>query len=236
MLVALYIISAVAGIMSAVFEHQRKLKQQLIFAIIAIISCIAFCAPIVNDIFINSVLNFKLIWAALSLLALQFALLRNDIENIVNYQIAMCLMAIALNSFCYIFFVSYADHIVSCTTEHVTTEIVPIVTTIDGTASGRSIYGEGFVICSINDMFSNDHTYQYYYRTAEGNILSKDVDYKDAQIEYIDNSVSPYVEIISTQNCFGYTRLSKKHKITSSSDFYILYIPEGSIKQVADAD
>lgn len=234
MLVVMYIISAAASILSAVFEQREDFKKRSLCTIIAIGSSFAFYVPVIREILSNSVLDFWLIFAVLSLAAWHFAFLRNDIENIINYEVASFLFTVVFYIFCYVFF--FSDNIVSCTTDHITTEIIPIITTVDGTESGKSIYGDGFLIGLINDPFSKDHMYQYYYRTENGLIASQNVDYKDATIVYIDNTVSPYVEVTTVQNCFGYTRISKKHKITGSSQTYILYIQEGSIKQIVNTD
>ena len=154
MLVVFYIISAAAGVMASTFFEKRNLKQWLIATIIAILFGIAFCVPMTKKIIMDlSHPNFWSIFSVLSLIAWQSAFIFNNKRNLFDYEFSFLLLSSFICIFCSSIF--YSDYLVGCNTEHVTTEIVSIVTTIDGTKSGESILEDGFVVERIFDINSN---------------------------------------------------------------------------------
>ena len=107
---------------------------------------------------------------------------------------------------------------------------MPIVTTVDGTKLGESIYGEGFVIGYYFNEKSNLGVYQYYFKDDIGNIELNEISQKRVQITYIEDSETPYVEITYTANCSGYRVQSEQHMIRNTYITYHFYIPKGSVQ------
>jgi len=230
MLVVLYVISALSGVVSLIFDNQEKFKEKFICTFIAIVTSLAFCILMIRNIINSSAMEFWSLFSVFSIIAWQFAFLRNDAENVINYLFCFFLMCIVFSIFEYSF--TYSNYVVSCSENHVSTEIVQIVTTIDGTEKGKNIYGDGFVVGLVNDPAANKSIYQYYYRSENGTIIAKEIDVKSTTIVYVENTVSPYVEITSTAECFGYTAETKRHIFIGTRESYILYIPKGSIQNV----
>ena len=231
MLVVFYIISAVSGVVASIFIEKRNLKRWFTATIIAFLFGIAFCIPmtkkIVSDLYH---INFWSIFAVLSLIAWQLAFIFNNSKNLANYEFAFLLFSFVIYVFCSSFF--YSNYLVTCFDTHVSTEIFPIVITIDGTESPENITEDVFVVERIMDISSNKFFYQYSIQHENGNISIMQSSEKSTTVVPIADSESPYVEITTTRHCSGYRRETLEHSLTYADKIYILYIPEGSIKNV----
>lgn len=231
MLVVFYIISAVSGVIASIFIERRNLKRWFKATIFAFLFGMAFCVPmtkkIVSDLYH---INFWSIYAVLSLIAWQLAFIFNNSKNWANYEFAFLLFSFVIYVFCSSFF--YSNYLVTCFDTHVSTEKFPIVTTIDGTESPENITENVFVVERIMDISSNRFFYQYYIQHEKGNIIILQSSERSTTIVPIADSETPYVEIITTRHCSGYRRETLEHVLTYSDVIYILYIPEGSVKNV----
>ena len=164
----------------------------------------------------------------LSFIFLLYAFLSGDIANLLSYELAAFITSALFCFFCSTY--NFSDYTIICTENHTHTEIVPIITTVDGTKFGESIYGEGFVIgCYFNEK-TNLRVYQYYFKDENENIESKEISQKRVQITYIEENEVPYVEITYTANCSGYKVQSQHHMIRTTYITYHFYIPSGSVQ------
>ena len=146
--------------------------------------------------------NFVTILGLLLLIFWDFAFLSNDGANILNYIVAAFLGS---GIICFLLSNLYfSDYLVFCNENHDYTECVSIITTIDGTDSGASIYGDGFTIGFIVNENPASHIYQYYYETEDGDIRSKKVHENYVEVTYISTNSEPYVEIYYSIDCSGY--------------------------------
>lgn len=227
MLVILYITSAVAGVLVSIFEYRREFKYQLISVAIAVLTGIVFSVSMLRRINIYNP-NFGSVFGVLSLIAWHCAFLSNDVMNLVSYEFAFFIASSLFCFFCSS--INYSDYLTSCSEKHISTEIVQIVTTVDGTELGESIYGDGFVIGLIAKENPNVRLYQYYFQSEDGNIKPEEIYVDRTKITYIDETISPYIEITYEANCMGYQNESKTHVFRGSYKTYHLYIHENSIQ------
>ena len=232
MLAILYITSLVASFLVPIFKNREEEKNLLTSAMIAILSGILYGIPSFNEIVQNIFTpNWKTIFGLLSLVFWNFAFLSNDGANWLNYMIAAFLGSTVIYFLCSNIY--FSDYLVHCNENHDYTKRVSIITTIDGTESGESIYGEGFTIGLIVKQNPITRIYQYYYRAEDGRIKPKEIYESRVEITYIDADADPYVEIYYSMDCAGYRNNSKTHVFRNSAGIYHFYIPEGSIANIS---
>ena len=172
--------------------------------------------------------NIWTVFGLLSFIFLLYAFLSGDLANLLSYELAALITSALFCFFCSTY--NFSDYTVICNENHTHTEIVPIVTTVDGTKFGESIYGDGFVIgCYFNEK-SNLRVYQYYFKDEIGNIESNEISQKRTQITYLEENKTPYVEITYTAKCNGYRVQSQQHMIRNTYITYHFYIPKGSVQ------
>lgn len=234
MLVLLYIISAISSVLTYVFEELENFKGRIICFVISILAAIAFCMPTINTI-INSFPNVEFwpIFAVSSLILWPFIFISGDIPNAANYIVAAVLLATTLCLLCPAFYPT--NNWETCNVEHITTEVVPILTTINSNSPKENVYGDGFIVRFVSDIFSNKFIYQYY-KLENGIPVEDEFPKKSTTIHYISNTETPYLEITTTMICSGYNPDFDKHIFIGTQKIYNLYVPEGSILNVQYPD
>lgn len=228
MLTILYITSVLASFYAPILEDRDDHKKSFEAFAIAITCGILYSIPTIGKICKNIFEpNFWTLFGLFSLVFLNFAFLSNDRANCLCYITAAFLASAVL---CFILSnICFSNYLISCNEEHKYTERVLLVTTVDGSEYGESIYGDGFVIEKYTNGNPNVIFYQYYFRAEDGSINSKNIHANHAEITYIDADETPYVEITYKDICKGYWKDSKTHVFSGRSTTYHLYIPKDSI-------
>lgn len=234
MLAIIYLISAVAGILSYMFGNLRRFKQRMVSLVISILSAIAFCTLMVNRIMYDFPnLDFWPIFAVLSLILWQFACISGDIFYGIDYIIVAGLLSTTLCLLCPVLYPS--NNWEKCNIEHRETEIVPIITTINNYSSTEGVYGDGYIIRCIHDISSNKIIYQCY-RFENGTKTQSEFPSESTTIHYISNNENPYLKITTSKNCSGYNPDFNQHIFESYERMYDLYVPEGSVFNILSSE
>ena len=233
MLVVLYIISAVSGVFASIYIEKEKFKHWLVTTLIAILTGIAFCWCMFNKI-ANGViqLNFGSVFSILSLIAWQLAFLFGNYDNIFDYEFAFALFACTICLFYLCIIQPYTR--VKCTAQHITKEVVFLVTSFDDSETEENVYGGDFIVCQSfkNTTNSKSSSYLYYYQLEDGTPKEGKIPAISTEIEYIGTDESPYLEITIIRNCSGYYPITDIHSLGFGQKTYKLYIPENSILKV----
>jgi len=230
MLAILYIISILASLRTPIHDRRGEFKKSLQSLAIAVISATLYIIPVIYKMCKDSSLNFWPIFGLFSLIFLDIALLTDDRTHLLSLTVTAFLASTVI---CFLHSaINFSDYLISCNENHVHTEIVPIITTVDGTDLGKSIYGDGFVIGLIYKFTPNMTIYQYNFQDEEGNIVTEEIPAGRTEITFIEDDVSPYIEITATSHCMGYRIESKRHVFYGIRNTYHLFIPEGSIVNI----
>ena len=229
MLVILYIISAVASYCIPTFEYDTDYKNSWRSTAVAIISGILYIIPMIYKIYQNLFTpQFEAIFGLLSLIFWDYAFLSGDEENWFSYIASAFIASIVL---CFLFSNFYfSDYLTKCNENHNYTECVELVTTVDGLEDGESIFGDGFVVGKFKSSNSKADFYKYYFQSENGNVKTQSIRVDHTNVVYVDDDVSPYVEISYEIECKGCRNKSKTHLLNIYSRNYTLYIPENSIQ------
>ena len=158
MLVCFYIVSVVTGLLAAIFLEKEHIILWFFSAIIAILSGIAFCLPMIEKIYLNlDNISFKDIFWVLSIIGWQLAMLTGNWWNVVNYEFGFALCTITILLIC-----STAKEppaLTPCSSLHVTNEIVEVLVSINQTGIDNSTYGDGFIIKKVISTISLKNFY-----------------------------------------------------------------------------
>lgn len=230
MLVVLYVISAVSGVFSSICIEKEKFKHWIVTTLIAILTGVAFCWCMFDKLSNGVIeLNFGSVFSILSLIAWQLAFLFGNYDNIFNYEFAFALFACTI---CLLYLCIIQPYTrVNCTTLHITKEVISLMTTIDDSETGESVYGDGFIVCqSFRNLANpNSSSYLYYYQLEDGTPKEGKIPVISTEIEYIGADESPYLEITIIRECSGYYPITDTHSLGFVEKTYKLYIPENSI-------
>jgi len=229
MLEILYITSAAASFYTTLLKDIGEDKKSFLSSIIAIVSGIMYIIPMANKIY-NDIFapDFWNILGLLSLLFWDISFLSDNSANCFSYMISAFLASSVLYFLCSNFY--FSDYLINCDKNHNYTERVEIISTVDGSKFGKSIYGDGFVVGSFDSELHRTTFYQYYFQTEEGNIEYNNISAKYTTINYIDVGLKPFVEITYNINCSGFRNKSKTHVFSKISQTYNLNIPKNSIQ------
>ena len=229
MLEILYVASAVASFYTMLFKHIGQAKKCFLASIIAIVSGILYSIPMVIEI-CNNVFapNFWNIFGLLSLLFWDISFLTNNSSNCISYMLSAFFASIVLYFLGSNFI--FPDYLINCAKNHNYTEQIAIISTVDGSKFGQSIYGNGFVVGSFDSKLHRTTFYQYYFQTEDGNIDCNNISAKYTTINYVDDGVEPFVEITYDVKCSGFRNKSGTHVFSKISPTYNLNIPKNSIQ------
>lgn len=223
-----------ASFFTILHDYRAEYKKSIQSLAIAVISAILYIVPVIYKISKDpSNLYFWSMFGLLSLVFLDVALLTDNHSYLLGFAVAAFLASAVL---CFLSSAIYfSNYLTSCNEKHISTEIVPIITTVNGEEFGESIYGDGFVVGIIYRFTPRRTIYQYHFQNADGNIESKEIPAGRTEISYIDDVVAPYLEITYTTNCMGYRNESKTHVFRGIRKTYHLYIPERGIVNITPA-
>lgn len=228
MLAILYIISIIFSLLTIFFDKKGEFKDCRTCFYIAISMEIVY-SLIAIRLFKNNMFNPNLgiVFGFLSLMFSNFAILSDDITNWLNYITCAFLGSVII---CFLFSNYYfTNYYVYCNENHNYSECVPIVTTVDGSVDGKSIYGDGFTIGLIIKQNPMCRIYEYHYKRDDGEIVSGKFYESRVTFTYIDPSEAPYVEIYYNIDCAGYRKNTKMHTFSRIYKTCHFYIPENSI-------
>ena len=233
MLVILYVVSAASGVFSLIFIRKENFKHWFFTTLIAILTGIAFCFSMFNKIANNVIdLNFGSVFSILSLIAWQAAFLLGNYEDLFDYECSFALLACTICLIGPSIIQPYSR--ATCTTLHITKEVIPIITTLDTSENDENVYGNGFIVCRVFNSFSSSRNsnYLYYYQLEDGTPSEGSVPVSSTEIEFIGPDESPYLEITIIRNCLGYDPKTGIHALGFAEKSYKLYIPENSILNI----
>ena len=235
MLVMLYITSVVSCIFAIIYEKCEKYKNCRTAFAISIISGVLYVVPTTIAVFTNLFNpNFKTVFGLTSLIFWHIGIWSDDIEHCVDYIFSALIGSAIL---CFIFSnIYYTDYLQPCNENHDYTERIYLVTTVDGTESGESIFGEGFTVGLIYKDAPNTHLYKYYYQTEDGDIVSAQIYGRRTQIIYIEPGEEPYLEVSHSVRCSGYRRKTETHVYRDTHSTYTLYIPRNSVASISSSN
>ena len=228
MLAILYITSLLFSLLTIIFNEKGEYKDSRTTFTIAISSEIIYSIIAIND-FRNNMFdpNFGIVFGFLSLVFGNFAILSDNLENWLNYVVCAFLGSAII---CFVFSnIYFTDYYVYCNENHDYSKCIPIITTIDGSKDGESIYGKGFTISLIIKQNPNIRIYEYYYQNEDGEIVKDNFYESRVKFTYIPSNEESYVEIYYDIDCIGYRRKSKTHTFSTITRTCHFYIPENSI-------
>jgi len=232
MLAILYITSVASSFFAPIFDEREEDKNALTSASIAIITGFLYSLFMIHKIATNIFdPYFGTIMGLLSLVFLDFGFLSDDYENFLNYIVAALLGSAVLCFLCSN--IHFSDYTIMCNENHDYSERISIVTTVDGTETGESIYGDGITIGIMRKEGYATRIYQYNYLNENGEIRTNDIFESRTQVTYIEADEEPYIEILYHVDCLGYRRKSKTHVFRRIYKTYQLYIPENSIASIS---
>lgn len=228
MLAILYVTSLASSFFAPIFDERDEDKNALTSASIAIVTGFLYSLFMIHKIAANIFEPyFGAVFGLLSLVFLDFGFLSDDNENCLNYLMSAILGSAVLCFLCSN--IHFSNYTIICNENHDYTERVAIVTTVDGTENGESIYGDGLTVGIMRKPGYSPRIYQYNYQNKNGEIVTKNIFENRTQVICIEDDEKPYVEILYHVDCLGYRRKSKTHVFRHIHKTYQLYIPKNSI-------
>ena len=195
MLAILYVTSVASSFFAPIFDERDEEKNALTSASIAIVTGFLYALFMIHKISANIFEPyFGAVFGLLSLVFLDFGFLSDDNENCINYLMSAILGSAVLCFLCSN--IHFTDYTMICHENHDYSERVTIVTTVDGTESGESIYGDGRTVGIMRKPGYSSLIYQYKYMNKNGEISTKNIFKSRTQITYIEADEEPYVEIL----------------------------------------
>ena len=231
MLTILYIISVVSCFMASIYDKNEEHKKYRKSFIISMISGLLYAIPIVCKTFTNLFNpNFSYIFGLSSLLIWHIVIITESYENLIPYMFSVFLGSSILSFVLSNFY--YSSYLQFCEENHDYTERINIVTTVDGTEFGESIFGEGYTVARIYQSNPNVYVYKYYYMDDDGNIKHRSVYNRRTEVTFIDEDDEPCIEISYFIKCRGYKKDSGEHFFKDTHSTYHLYLPKGSVVDI----